>query len=113
MILPEAAFQIVQGQPGTWSRIADSGRPVHGFLCPTCGSRLYHTSPSRPGMVNLKPGSLDDPADLQPVGDLWTDSKQAWVELLPEGLRYARQPGDMEALMARYRPRISRDSAGS
>ncbi|WP_193367343.1 GFA family protein [Pelagibius marinus] len=112
MILPETAFEITEGRASTWSRTADSGRPVHGFLCGTCGTRLYHTSPSRPGMVNLKPGTLDDPSGLQPIGDVWTDSRQAWVDLLPEGLHYARQPADMEALMARYRPRIPAPEGG-
>jgi hypothetical protein len=105
MILPAEAFEVTRGNPQSWSRTADSGRPVHGYFCGACGTRLYHTSPSRPGMVNLKPGTLDDPGDLQPIGDVWTDSRQAWVELLPGGLHYARQPGDFEALMTCYRLR--------
>ena len=113
MILPEAAFEVTQGAPESWSRGSDSGRPVHCFFCATCGSRLYHTSPSRPGAVNLKPGTLDDASGLQPIGDVWTDSRQAWVDLLPDGLHYARQPADMEALMARYRPKIKPRIQGS
>jgi hypothetical protein len=103
MVLPQAAFTITRGVPARWSRDADSGRRVDCFFCAVCGSRLFHLSPSRPGRLNLKPGTLDDAGALRPVGDLWTDSKQAWVALLPDGLSYARQPPDFDALTTRYR----------
>ncbi len=114
MILPQEAFAITRGRPQSWSRIADSGRSVECLFCGSCGCRIYHTAPSRPGMVNLKPGTLDDPGGLQPIGDLWTASKQAWVALLPGGLRFAGQPqpADFEALTARYRQREGRGAAG-
>jgi len=112
MILPSEAFAVTRGKPQHWSRLADSGRAVECFFCAACGSRLYHTSPSRPGAVNLKPGSLDDPSGLRPIGDLWTDSRQAWVDLLPGGLHYAGQPGDFEALMTCYRLRQEAPGGG-
>lgn len=112
MILPAEAFAITQGSPKSWSRSADSGRSVECFFCEGCGSRLFHKSPSRPGKINLKPGTLDDPRRLQPIGDLWTDSRQAWVTLLPEGLAYAGQPEDFDALTLRYRAVKNGSDAG-
>ncbi|MEQ8355048.1 MAG: GFA family protein [Kiloniellaceae bacterium] len=106
MVFPEAAFEITRGDLKTWRRKADSGRAVDCFFCEVCGCRLLHRSPARPGRVNLKPGTLDDPSGLQPIGDLWTDSRQAWVALLPGGLHYDRQPEDFDALAARYRSQV-------
>ena len=102
MILPEAAFSMTRGEPLSWSRRADSGRIVNCFFCGACGCRLFHNSPSRPGRVNLKPGTLDDASGLRPVGDVWTASRQGWVDLLPGGQRYDRQPADFNDLTARY-----------
>ena len=102
MFVPETAFELLQGRPKQAARRADSGRIVDSFFCDACGSRIYNTSPARPGLVNARPGTLDHPGDLQPVGDLWTDSKQAWVALLEGGLHYPRQPDNLEALVARY-----------
>lgn len=105
MFLPEAAFELTRGSPAKFARTADSGRVVDSFFCGDCGSRVYNTSAARPGLVNLRPGSLDDPAGLAPVGDLWAERRQDWVDLLPDGLAYPTQPDNLDALVARYAAR--------
>ena len=32
-------------------------------------------------VVNVKPGTLDDTSWLEPIGQAWTASKQAWIDL--------------------------------
>jgi hypothetical protein len=102
MFVPAEAFVLLKGSAKHAARQADSGRTIDSFFCGDCGSRIYNTSAARPGLVNARPGTLDEPGALRPVGDLWTDSKQAWVPLLPGGLSYRRQPDSLEALIARY-----------
>lgn len=102
MVVPAAAFRVIQGTATGWARRADSGRKVEGFHCPTCGSRVYHSSSRGEGFVNFRAGSLDDTSGLRPVGHLWTDSKQPWMPLPPDSLCYPRQPDDLDALIARY-----------
>lgn len=105
MFLPDDAFELTQGSPKPAARRADSGRTIEGFFCADCGSLIYNTSPARAGLVNLRPGTLDDPSGLAPVGDVWADRRQDWVELLPDGLAYATQPDNLDELIARYTAR--------
>jgi hypothetical protein len=114
MVVPSAAFRLLQGAPQGWSRQAESGRKVEGFHCPTCGSRVFHSSSRGGGFTNLRAGSLDDTSGLRPVGHLWTDSKQGWVTLPPDSLCYPRQPDSLDDLVARYRAQgaDAKDSAG-
>jgi hypothetical protein len=114
MVVPSAAFRLLEGDPQGWSRQAESGRKVEGFHCPLCGSRVFHSSSRGGGFTNLRAGSLDDTSRLRPVGHLWTDSKQDWVILPPDSLCYARQPDSLDALVARYQAQCAggKDSAG-
>jgi len=102
MFMPAAAFELTQGSPRKFARQADSGRIIDSYFCADCGSRIYNTSPARPGLVNLRPGTLDDPSGLAPVGDVWAERRQDWVELLPGGIAYETQPDSLEELAARY-----------
>jgi len=102
LFMPAEAFELTRGSPRKFARRADSGRTVDSFFCADCGSRIYNTSPARPGLVNLRPGTLDDPSDLAPVGDVWAARRQDWVEPVPGGLCYETQPDNLEELIARY-----------
>ena len=101
MILPEAAFSMTRGEPLSWSSRADSGRIVNCFFCGACGCRLLHKSPSRPGRINLKPGTLDDTTWLQPVVQVWTKAAQPWLRLTGDLPSFPGQPEDLPALLRR------------
>ncbi|MEO3428405.1 GFA family protein [Pelagibius sp. CAU 1746] len=105
MFMPAEAFELTQGTPRKFARQADSGRIIDSFFCADCGSRIYNTSAARPGLVNLRPGTLDDPSGLTPVGDVWAARRQDWVDLLPGGVAYETQPDDLTALIERYAAR--------
>ena len=82
----------VEGATASWRRATNSGSHTNCYFCPKCGSRLYHAGESRPGMVTIKGGSLDNAKDLKPVAHVWTSSKQEWV-VLPDGVpQWQRQP---------------------
>ena len=62
------------------------------YFCPECGTRIYHAPSYAQGVVNVKPGTLDDTSWIQPKGHYWTRSKQDWVTV-PEGMpQHERQP---------------------
>jgi hypothetical protein len=52
-------------------------------FCGDCGTRLYNEPESRPDMLVVKPGTLDDTSWLNPVGEIWTRSRQPWIPLPP------------------------------
>lgn len=53
-------------------------------------------------MVSVKPGTLDEKSWLQPVGHLWTKSKQPWMNIPPDTVNYEGQPPDFDALMSAW-----------
>ena len=91
-IVPKQAFRLLQGEVKTFTRTSDSGRPVVCAFCPECGTRIYHEPSYMQGVLNIKPGTLDDTSFLRPTIQVWTARRHAWVEL-PSALRsFERQP---------------------
>lgn len=61
----------------------ESGRTVTRKFCKTCGSSLTSETEAFPGMVIIKAGTLDDNSALKPGVQVWTRSKQHWLNLDP------------------------------
>ncbi len=87
---------------GVWERKAASDRIVKARFCQRCGTRLFHEPSRNPDVVNVKPGTLDDTSWLRPIGHLWLDSAQPWIQVPDGGLRYRAQPDSFEALFERF-----------
>ena len=62
---------ITQGEPRSHSHIADSGNTLVKEFCANCGSQLFGHGTGRPGVRNIKVGSIDDASFVQPVADLY------------------------------------------
>ena len=92
MVVDEADFRVIHGEPKTFASKSDTGRAKLGAFCPDCGTRIYHKPEWRRGKVSVKPGTLDDASWLRPQVHIWTSSKQGWI-IIPEGLEaHERQP---------------------
>ena len=76
-----SGFHIVEGEPKSFTKQGDSGRPVTRFFCPNCGSPLFTVPPHRPGTYFLKAGSLDDPSVVRPARQSWMRSRVAWASI--------------------------------
>ena len=72
---------------------ADSGNTVERQFCADCGSPIFSRLSANPGIAIIKAGTLDDTSGLQPSGEVWCDSAQAWVKPLVEGARFPKNPG--------------------
>jgi hypothetical protein len=77
-------FEITLGEPKSYTRSGDSGRPVTRFFCPECGCPLFTVPPLHPEIRFIKAGSLDDPSVVQPARQSWTSSRVAWAAIDPE-----------------------------
>jgi hypothetical protein len=104
MPVQRAGFTIVKGEPAYWERKADSGNMLGAAFCAACGVRLYHL-PANKALLNVKAGTLDDTGWIAPVGHIWTDKAQPWLNGRLEGVLYPRQPPNMDALIAAWRER--------
>ena len=93
LVVPRESFELLSGEPRTFTRKADSGGSVDCAFCGECGTRIFHSPSKLPTTLNVKPGTLDDTSWLSPAMHTWVSSKQPWVPI-PEGARrFDRNPG--------------------
>jgi hypothetical protein len=95
LIMSKEHFTLLRGTLKRFTRSSDSGRPLICSFCPECGTRIHHEPAYLEGVINVKPGTLDDTSWLKPIGQAWTASKQPWVDLGAELPAFAGQP-DMQ-----------------
>ena len=75
---PSAALA-VQGALSDYRSTADSGNIMHRTFCPTCGTPMFSAAESRPHLVFVRVGTLDDPQAVSPDMTIWTASAPRWA----------------------------------
>jgi hypothetical protein len=82
---PEGQVRI-EGRPSEWTRKGDEGgRIVHRF-CPTCGSTLYYTVDSMPGLIAVPIGAFADPDFPSPTFSVYEERRHRWVEIVGDAI---------------------------
>ena len=66
------------GPAHSWSRLADTGRALENFFCPTCGTNLYWSLEMRPDHMGVAYGAFDTKLP-DPVRAIWTEEQHDWV----------------------------------
>jgi hypothetical protein len=82
----------ITGEPRDFVSIADSGNRMHRRFCPTCGTHMFSEAESRPHLIFVRAGTLDDPEVARPAATIWTAKAPSWAcidESLP---RFEGQP---------------------
>jgi hypothetical protein len=97
MLVRDEDFAVLQGQTEQYAKRADSGRVVEMHFCAHCHGWLFNRPPF-PGIVVVRAGTLDDLDWAAPVGNIWTGSKAAWVEIDPELVNFSGQANDRQPL---------------
>ena len=93
IVVATEAFALVGPEPRALHRIADSGRILTRWVCPTCG--VWVCGIPRPGsVVIVRAGTLDDTSWVRPTTHFWTRSAHPWVTLPEGGTRFETQPED-------------------
>jgi hypothetical protein len=98
------AFSAVVGVPSQamtveGNTLASFNTPSEGYdsvtersFCSACGSPLFSTIESMPGLAFLKAGTIDDPSWFEPTVEIWTRSAQPWAPHFENATRYERIP---------------------
>src|ERR1700745_249546 len=60
--VPAAGFRVTKGTPKRYVATSDAGNQITRAFCGDCGSPLYVQVATRPDIVGLRVGSLDDPS---------------------------------------------------
>jgi len=83
---PKNAIEIM-GELRDYQSIADSGNVMHRRFCPQCGTPMFSEAESRPHLIFVRAGTLDDSSVAQPAMTIWTSSAPRWAcidERLPK-----------------------------
>jgi hypothetical protein len=92
MIFPLEGFQLTSGEMKQFRR-SDLERPVTRHFCEDCGTGVASETPSRPGSIVIKVGTLDDPSIFAPAVAIFTCDKQDYHHI-PEGIpAFDKRPG--------------------
>ena len=99
-----AADLSVAGELVRGEHVQPSGAVAGIFACAKCLTRLYTDNDRRPGIVNLRAGTLDTSRDLFPAAHLWTASKLGWVVIPDDAINLASQPEDQAGWLQIFSP---------
>jgi hypothetical protein len=93
------AMLAVAGDLVSGDRTQPSGAIGTIFACSKCLVRVYSKNSTRPGMVTIKAGTLNDSQQIVPKFHLWTVSKQPWVIVPRDSVALEQQPVSTEEWM--------------
>jgi hypothetical protein len=88
----KTASLTVEGALKDYESIADSGNRMHRRFCPNCGTHLFSEAASRPHLVFVRVGALDDPEIVRPSATIWTASAPSWACISSELPQIPGQP---------------------
>ena len=71
----------ISGIPKEYTRDAASGRKVHSYFCPNCGSTIYWKADNLPSLIGVAVGALADPKYPAPARSVFEQSKHNWVQI--------------------------------
>ena len=74
-----AAAVTIEGTLTEFRGVADSGNVMHRTFCPVCGTQVTSAAESRPHLLFLRAGTLDDPEVARPAMTIWTSTAPSWA----------------------------------
>jgi hypothetical protein len=92
MRVPASGFRITQGAPRRFVSKSDGGNEVTRAFCGDCGSPIYIQVSTRPDLVGLRVGTLDDPSGFRAEADIFVRSAQPWDYMNPALPKYDTYP---------------------
>ena len=102
LVVPRDGFDVTEGDPRVWTKIADSGKPSHQYTCPDCAGWTHTLAEASAQAIILRPTTLDDHAWFRPVGEIFTRSAMPWAGLATP-LSYETEFEETETLTATFR----------
>jgi hypothetical protein len=102
MVVNAGDIELTKGDLRGFDKAADSGRTVRMLGCMDCGTKVWNEPLSSPGLLILKPGTLDDATWAAPVGNIWTDRALPWVEINWSEPHFPGQPPSRQPLFDAY-----------
>jgi hypothetical protein len=77
---PAEGFR-VEGDYKEFVRLSDEGEERRLSFCPECGSTVFYTLESQPGVVAIPVGGFADPDFPPPWVSVYESRRHAWVQM--------------------------------
>jgi hypothetical protein len=91
VVFPSNAVTI-DGTPTDYRSVADSGNIMHRRFCASCGTHLFSEAESRPHLLIVRNGALDDTGLLKPGATIWTAQAPEWALINDSLPQHSGQP---------------------
>ena len=82
----------VEGTLTDYRSVADSGSVMHRHFCPHCGTHVFSAAETRPHLIIVRNGALDDTELMRPGATIWTDAAPDWAWIDESLPTHAGQP---------------------
>ena len=82
----------VKGKTRTFQSTADSGGTVTREFCPNCGSRMFGSSTTLPGMKTVHAAAFDNPSVFTPVMTVYAKRALLWDHVATDLPAFAAMP---------------------
>jgi hypothetical protein len=80
-----SSFRLTSGEPKAYRRVGNRGVKSTDWFCGHCGGRAYGQHASRPDVITVRAGTLDDTSWVRPGAHVFLQSAQAW-ERVPNNM---------------------------
>jgi hypothetical protein len=90
VVFPSEALT-VSGETREYVSTSDAGATMRHRFCPACGTPLFNAADSRPHLVIVRAGTLDQ-RTVAPQAVIWTASAPAWAQVAPGLPAYEHGP---------------------
>ena len=68
----------LKGKTKGYTYTADSGAKAVSNFCPKCGSNIFGSTASFPGLLAIRLGTMDESSGLQPQMDVYMKRLRSW-----------------------------------
>lgn len=96
VIVPTEGLEIA-GETRVYESVADSGNAMRRSFCATCGTQIFSEALSRPDVIVVRVGALDDPELGAPDSVIWRASAPSWACHDPDLPAIDGQPAPVRA----------------
>jgi hypothetical protein len=102
MPVKAGSFSLTRGETQDFRRTGASGVESTYRFCGNCGGRVYGQRNSRPEIISVRAGTLDDTSWLRPIAHVYMRSAQAWERIPNNAECFEIMPSDLWSLVGKW-----------
>jgi hypothetical protein len=102
MPVKTGSFSLTRGQTQHFRQMGASGVESAPRFCGNCGGRVCGQRSTRPEIITVRAGTLDDTSWLRPIAHVYMRSAQAWERIPNNAECFEIMPSDLWSLVGKW-----------